>query len=171
MSGKGTHLTCTHCGKKYYLNEQGYMEAIEGNTEFSHIPDWYRWQRECVKEELESGTYSMEMPVDICMMVDTKAVYAVGTGTLSHSLDGFHLQGCDGKLDYYHKASLSYSLYSDFFWYEIGDVICIGSTKVLYYCFPKTEDDVVAKARLAAEELYKIKKREKRPQKVILAQE
>jgi hypothetical protein len=37
-------------------------------------------------------------------------------------------------------------------------VISIGNRSALYYCFPKTEGDVVAKARLAAEELYKIKK-------------
>ena len=39
--------------------------------------------------------------------------------------------------------------------YELGDVICIGDARTLYYCFPKTPD-VVARTRLAAEELYKI---------------
>jgi hypothetical protein len=42
--------------------------------------------------------------------------------------------------------------------YEIGDIICIGDSNVLYYCFPQTDVDVVAKTRLAAEELYKLKK-------------
>lgn len=161
MQGKGTYLTCGHCGKKYHLTEQGYMKAEEGITEISHIPDWYRWQRECVRKGLEDGTYRLEVPVDICMMVDTKAVYRVGTGTLLHTAEGFHLTGCEGKLDYHQNPLLSYSLYSDFFWYEIGDVICIGNSKVLYYCFPHTRDDVVAKARLAAEELYKLKQAEK----------
>ena len=50
----------------------------------------------------------------------------------------------------------SYGLYSDYFWYEIGDVICIGDRKCLYYCFPKGAGDVVAKTRQAAEEMYKI---------------
>ena len=51
-----------------------------------------------------------------------------------------------------------YSLYSDYYWYEIGDVICIGDHDALYYCFPKDKDVAVAKARLATEELYKMKK-------------
>ena len=36
-------------------------------------------------------------------------------------------------------------------------MICIGSSDALYYCFPKG-GDVVAKTRLATEELYKMKK-------------
>jgi len=31
----------------------------------------------------------------------------------------------------------------------------------IYYCFPKTEADVVAKARLAAEELFRLKHSER----------
>ena len=62
------------------------------------------------------------------------------------------------QLDYRQKPLSSYSLYSDYYWYEIGDVICIGDHVNQYYCFPKNAGDVVAKTRLAAEELYKIKK-------------
>lgn len=156
MLGKGTELSCGSCGKKYELTELGYMKALEGETEYSHIPDWYRWERECVRKELEAGTYLLDVLVDICMMVNTKCVYKVGSGRLRHDAEGFHLTGCDGKLDYYQKPSASYSLYSDYFWYELGDMICIGNTEVLYYCFPTEGGDVVAKTRLAAEELYKM---------------
>ena len=51
-----------------------------------------------------------------------------------------------------------YSAYADYYWYEIGDMICIGDQETLYYCFPQEGGDVVAKTRLATEELYKIKK-------------
>lgn len=158
MEGIGTKLICRNCGKQYELDEYGYMKARVGKTEFSHIPDWYRWERSCVKEEIVTGAYHLQVPVDICMMVNTKCIYRVGEGELTHSEDGFHLTGCDGKLDYRQKPIASYSLYSDYFWYEIGDVICIGDSSVLYYCFPKGTGDIVAKTRLAAEELYKIAK-------------
>ena len=45
---------------------------------------------------------------------------------------------------------------SDYFWYEIGDMVCIGNKDALYYCFPEKEG-IVTKTRLAAEELYKLK--------------
>lgn len=158
MHGEGIRLTCNACEKEYELTEYGFMQALNGETEYAHIPDWYRWERDCVREELQEGRYRLDVPVDICMMVDTKCIYKVGTGRLTHTAEGFHLTGCGGQLDYIQKPISSYSLYSDYYWYEIGDMICIGNSETLYYCFPQTEGDVVAKTRLATEELYKMAK-------------
>lgn len=162
MEGKGIYLTCHACGKKYELDEYGYLKSTDGETKFSHVPDWYAWERECVKEELLSGEYKLDKTVDVYMLVDTKGLYRVGEGRLTHTTEGFHLTGCDGELDYVHHPLASYSLNADYFFYEIGDVICIGTPKTLYYCFPKGDDDVVAKTRLATEELYKILYAEKK---------
>lgn len=162
MLGEGTELSCGECGKRYELTEYGYMEAVDGETEFRHIPDWYRWERESVRKELENGTYGLDIPVTICMMVHSKCIYRVGSGRLVHTAEGFHLTGCDGRLDYTQKPGASYSLYSDYYWYEVGDMICIGNGDVLYYCFPGEGEDVVAKTRLAAEELYKMTCRRRR---------
>jgi len=156
--GKGVHIECLECGKKYYLNEDGFLEATEGVCEFPHIPDWYKWERECVREELLEGRYLLDVPVDILVSVDTKNLYSVGEGRLVHNSQGFHLTSEEAGIDYSQKPLSSYSLYSDFNWYEVGDVICIGDGNCLYYCLPKVEGDHVAKARLAAEELYKIEK-------------
>ena len=136
------------------------MEAKEGKTEFPHIPDWYAWERDCVRQEILKGSYKLDVPVDIYMMVNTRKVYGIGEGRLTHGENGFRLTGCNGKLDYHQHPLASYSLYSDYFWYEMGDVICIGDAAALYYCFPKGCGDIVAKTRLATEELYKIKKAE-----------
>ncbi len=158
--GKGITLTCKNCGKVYELGEYGDIYALDGDTAFTHIPDWYNFQRECVKKEIEEGNYLLDTEVDICMMVDYKAIYKVGSGRLIHNADGFTLTGCDGKLHYTQSPLSSYGLYSDYYWYELGDIICIGNNDALYYCFPKC-GDVVAKTRLAAEELYKIKRSNK----------
>ena len=162
MVGKGVTLTCEQCGKQYELTEYGYLKAKNGETKFDHVPDWYQWERECVRKEIVDGTYQLNVKVDICMMVDMKQIYRVGEGVLSHTNEGFHLTGCDGKLDYRQKATTSYSLYADYYWYEIGDVICIGDNNVSYYCFPKEGGDIVAKTRLATEEMYKIEKEARR---------
>ena len=161
MEGTGTKLICNHCKKQYELTEYGFLQAEDGEGKFNHIPDWYRWERECVRKEIENGEYRLEVPVDICILKNMKAIYRVGEGTLTHTEEGFHLVGCDGKLNYSQKPLASYSLYSDYYWYETGDVICIGNANVLYYCFPKDGRDVVAKTRLATEEIYKIAKQKK----------
>jgi hypothetical protein len=104
----------------------------------------------------------MEADVEIGMLVDFKALYMVGDGHLTHNLNGFTLTGCDGRLKYSQKPLNSHSLNADYYWYEIGDIICIGNSDRLYYCFPKNKTPV-AKTRLATEEMYKLCKARKLP--------
>ena len=165
MHASGITLKCEECGATWELTELGKMELktetpaeITAPKVFDHIPDWFAWERECVRKELEEGTYLLDVPVRIFMIVDFKAMYEVGKGRLKHSVKGFHLTGCDEKLDFRQKPLASYSINSDYFFYEIGDMISIGDKNALIYCFPPEDIDVVAKTRLAAEELYKIKK-------------
>lgn len=157
LTGKGTIISCSECSKEYELDTIGYIKALNGDTEFNHIPNWYNWERECVKKEIEKDVYRLETDVEIGVICDNKALYMIGDGHLTHTVDGFHLTSYDGKLNYIHSSTASYSLNADYFWYEIGDIICIGNRERLYYCFPK-EKISVTKARLAAEEIYKLKK-------------
>ena len=157
MEGKGIHLNCHACGKQWTMDEYGQLAADDGNTEYAHIPDWYQWQRDCVRKELEKGTYHLDADVEIAIQVNLDGVCMIGDGHLTHSLEGFRLLGADGALDYSQSATFSHTLYSDYYWYEIGDVIGIGDNEFSYFCFPK-ENISVTKARLATEELYKMKK-------------
>ena len=163
--GKGVTLTCKECGKTYELTELGALKAVDGESAFTHIPDWYAWERACVREEIERGEYLLDVDVDVYMLVDYKGLYRVGEGHLVHNAEGFRLTGCGGELDYSQSPISSYSLNADYFWYEIGDVISIGNKNQLFYCFPKDSSVIVAKARMAAEELYKIKRAEMRSSK------
>ena len=157
MEGKGVHLTCQACGKKWEMDEYGQLSALDGETEYAHIPDWYTWQRQCVRQELEEGTYLLDVDVDIAVQVNLDGVCKIGGGHLRHDSNGFLLTGADGKLNYEQSPVFSHTLYADYYWYEIGDVIGIGNNEFSYFCFPK-ENVSVTKARLATEELYKMKK-------------
>lgn len=158
MEGKGTVLTCHYCGKQYEMTPLGELKALEGETEISHIPDYYRWEREQAKQEILDGTYKVDTDVDIAIQVDYKAIYMVGEGHLTHDRNGFVLTGCDGRLNYTQKPQACFSLYADYYWYEISDCICIGNNEVHYFLFPKKEGVSVAKYRLATEEMYKLYK-------------
>ncbi len=160
MIGKGTTLRCEKCGSEYELSEDG---TLVGKDVTRSVTEWYDYQRECVRDEIERGEYKLETDVEVAMLVNYKALYKIGSGHLSHDISGFKLTGGEGKLDYKYPSMASHSLNSDFFWYELGDVIGIGNRSELYYCFPK-DKDVVTKARLAAEEIYK-KKRRRTPKK------
>ncbi len=155
-TGKGTELRCS-CGAAYELTESGTLRCLSGEGKFDQATDWYRWERDCVREEIETGQYRLDVPVKVMMQVDFKAIYRVGEGRLVHDGHGFALTACDGKLRYRQSPASSYSLYADYYWYELGDVIGIGDKNALYYCFPP-EEIPVAKARLATEELYRLGK-------------
>lgn len=157
MEGRGETLRCAACGKTWTLTPLGELEAMEGETEFLHIPDWYAWERQQVAQEILDGTYKLDTDVRICMLVDFGAIYDVGSGHLTHTKEGFRLTGCDGRLEYTQKPQACYGLYADYYWYEIADTVCIGDNEKLYYCFPK-DGTPVAKTRLAVEEMYKLYK-------------
>lgn len=167
MEGKGTTIKCHYCSSEIELAEDGTLTPkylhLPGRCEWDfphkYVTDWYAWERACVAEEIGRGEYSMDMEVDILMLADLKSMYKVGDGRLVHNSEGFTLTGCDGKLEYRQKPQASYGLYSDYFWYEIGDMISVGDTSHQYYCFPKDQKGaIVAKARLATEEMYKLSK-------------
>ena len=156
MEGKGTKLTCHNCNKEYELTEYGQLKALDNINTFNHIPDWYKWQRECVKQEIMNNNYKLDLDVQIYILKNYKCIYQIEDGHLTHDINGFHLTNSTNTLDYYHDPKTSYSLNSDYFWYEIGDVICIGNDQMRYYCVSKNKKDVVTKARLATEEIYKL---------------
>lgn len=163
MDSRDDTVFCKKCGKTYTLTETGSLKALEGETEFDTVPKWYAWERSEVRKQIESGDYLLDIPVKVSILRGnrTKCIYNVGSARLVHDRNGFTLKGCEAgnsKLDLHVPVSSSYSLYSDYFWYEIGDVICIGDRDNLYYCFPQDCGDVVARTRLAAEELFKLEK-------------
>ena len=166
MESSGIHLSCTACGKKWELTEHGYLKALEGETYFDHVPDWYKWERECVRKEILDGSYGFDVPCDIMMIVDTKALYKVGSGRLSHNMEeGFHLTGCDGKIDYRQSSDTMYTCEAIPYWYQIDDVIGLGDKRALYYAFPTEQKEVVGKVKLATEEIFKIITAQKQAQK------
>lgn len=153
METEGTILRCKVCGKEYALDEYGALKAQGGKSRFTHVPDWYNWERDAVKAELDAGTYSLDSETEIMMAVDYKAIYNIGNGRLIHGENGFSLYDDKGKLLYEHSPLTSHSVCADFYWYEKGDVIGIGTKEETYYCLLK-DSHKVTKMRLAAEELY-----------------
>ena len=155
---KCIQLKCSACGATYELDSLGCLRGVNVEPKFTHVPDWFAWEREEVRGEIAEGTYLLEVPCDIAILKDANALYFVGTGTMKHDANGFVLDGCDGKLHYEQAPTASYSVNADYYWYEIGDIVSIGTNECLYYCFPKG-NAIVAKTRLAAEELYKLSKK------------
>ena len=159
MSSKGTKLFCESCGKSWTMSELGELSADEGETEFSHIPDWYEWERANVRSEVENGTYSSGvLPVTVNTLPNAKKFIRLGEGTLVHDMNGFTVRGTDADGDPFEMLKPVPSLYSCHIEYEylgkFGDCIDLNTLEDTWYIYPHDCDFAVTKMALATEELY-----------------
>ena len=158
MSSRGTVLTCDECGKQWNLEEDGSLRALEGETEFSHVPDWYNWEREQVKKQLEAGTYSFEDQVEVYGFPRCWRYIPLGKGKITHDPEnGFVLQGHYRGKDYriQRKPMQNNSLHVeyDYNYFRHEDCFDISTETDSYYCFP-TRKNVLTKLAFATELIY-----------------
>ncbi len=165
MTSKGALLTCSHCGKSWEMTELGELKATEGETEFTHIPDWYEWERANVKKEVEEGRYSTGvMPVTVKSLPNAKKFIDVGTGTMVHDMNGFRV-----KHDHPEKSDTTeivlsvpetYSVHIEYrYLFKNGDCVDLNTRDDTWYVYPQDCDFAVTKIALATEELYLAEKR------------
>lgn len=159
--GKGIHLTCESCGKQWELTELGEMRALNGETEFSHIPDWYEWERKCVRQEILDGTYKFEDNVHIHSLPGVEFI-DLGEGKVTHDLEnGFivtgHYNGHDFRIQRTTKSL--FTLHNEFICGKLdkSDAFDVSVKNDSFYCIP-SKKDVVLKLMFATEEAYKILK-------------
>ena len=162
MNSKGTELFCEACGKRWEMDELGVLHAQEGETEFSHIPDWFEWERAQVRAQLEAGTYRFEDDVEIYSMVEPWRFRKLGMGKLVHDMEhGFVVSGHYNGRDYQvvRPPLGMYSLHVeyDYCYLRPEDCVDISTDDDSLYCYP-TKQNVVTKLSFATEELYKLKK-------------
>lgn len=159
MTTEGTKLKCTSCGKSWTMSELGELSGDDGVTEFSHIPDWYEWERANVRREVEAGTYSTgEMPVTVDSLPNAKRFIRLGEGVMVHDMNGFTVRGTDVDGDPFEMIKSVASLYSCHIEYEYlgkhGDCVDLNTLEDTWYIYPHDCDFAVTKMALATEELY-----------------
>lgn len=162
MTSSGNTLTCGACGKSWQMDTLGRLTATEGETVFSHIPDWFRWERSQVRQQLEQGTYRFEDEVDVFSLVEPWKFRPLGKAHLVHDAEeGLILEGHYNGKDYrIHRPVLgTYGLHIeyDYCYIRPEDCIDISTEDDSLYCYP-TKQNVVTKLSFAVEELYKLKK-------------
>ena len=157
MSSSGTVLRCDACGKQWNMNELGELEALEGETEFSHIPDWYEWERKNVRNEVKNGTYSFTCKARVDALPNASGYIDLGDAVLTHDMNGFRLKGSYNGEDYEEIWPVR-SLYSCHIEYEYlgkyGDCVDLNTLTDTFYIYPKDCLFSVTKFALATEELY-----------------
>lgn len=158
MSSKGFTLRCENCGKEWEMTELGELCAKDGNTEFSHIPDWYEWERLNVRKEVQEGKYSLDCEARVEALPNTWGFIKLGDARLTHNAEGFCLKGHYKKFEEDYEVKIAtpaiYSCHIEYDYKGRGDCIDLNTSTDTLYIFPKGEDFAITKIALATEELF-----------------
>lgn len=157
MTSHSDTLECKHCGKKWIMQPDGSLLAEQGPTRFSHIPDWYEWERENVKAEVASGKYNSGILPVVVRSLPNIRHYLVGEGTLIHDMNGFHLKATrkDGSLfEQEFPVASKYSCHIEYDYRKYGECLDLSTLKDTWFIAPHDCQFSLTKFALATEELY-----------------
>ncbi|NLN82066.1 MAG: 1-acyl-sn-glycerol-3-phosphate acyltransferase [Clostridiales bacterium] len=159
MTSSGSRIACTACGKEWEMTEYGELRAVTGDTEYSHIPDWYEWERLEVRREVEAGSYSSGvLSVVVDSLPNAKRFIRLGSGTLIHDMNGFRVEVTDRDGRRHEMIKDVASLYSCHIEYQYlfkhGDCIDLNTIHDTWYIYPEGQFSVT-KMALATEELHR----------------
>ncbi|NLE12781.1 MAG: hypothetical protein GX628_03775 [Clostridiales bacterium] len=160
MRSSGAELYCKSCGKRWELGETGFLAAKEGETEFNHVPDWFEWQRGCVREEILAGDYFFEDDIELYSLPGVDRYHYLGRGRLRHDLNGFLITGYhNGAPIRIERKPLSiHGLHVEYDYFRVlkgRDAIDISTENDSFFCFPERQL-MLTKLSFATEEMYSL---------------
>lgn len=156
MHSEGTELWCGACGKRYVMNEYGQLSAKDGETEFSHIPDWFKWQRANVRAEVREGRYFIEDDCEIHTMPNSLRYIKQGVGHFKQDCNGMVLTGnAYGEPFEVRKNPLEQeSIHIEYPPIYGRDAFDIATKDDSFFFFPLNKRDILTKVSIATEEIY-----------------
>lgn len=164
MISRGTQLRCESCGATWTMDEYGVLHSDAQPDKYPHIPDWFAWEREMVKQEVETGTYSTgEIPVVIQSIPSSDGFILLGSGIMIHDAGGFRVMVTEATKELAERPTetreMNKSVTSSYTCHVVfgkdGDCVDLNTLNDTWYIYPKKEEVSVTKIMLAAEELYK----------------
>ncbi|MBE5749114.1 MAG: hypothetical protein E7344_05780 [Clostridiales bacterium] len=161
---EGIHLWCEDCGAKWQMDTLSRLHGVNTDKGFSHIPDWYNWEREEVRKEVRSGNYHFEDDVRVEDYYSTKVGFIpVGNAHVVHDKNGFTFDGVvDGKPFNLNKpVSSMYSVHIEYNFLKRGDAFDIATSDRTYFMFLQNAQNYLTKMHFAQEELYDFYVKEK----------
>ncbi len=160
MFGEGTTLKCNACGKSWELNEDGTLTANSGETEFTHVPDWFKWQKQNVHDEVWGGTYKMVADCEIFTLPSSNGFVKQGTGMLIQTPEKTVLDVTlydENKIIEYTGTELE-SVHVEYQYKGYGDMFDFSIPGDSVWMHPTNRKDILTKVSLATEEIRDLAK-------------
>lgn len=160
MHSEGTEIYCAECGKRWYFNADGSLIALKGETEFSHIPDWFEWERANVVEQVKNGTYHYEDEIEVYGFPRCWRFIKLGKAKFVHdinegiTIEGFY-RGKPYRMQRLPMQINSLHVEYDYRYVKPFDAFDVSSEKDSLYCYP-TKRNVLTKLGFATEAIHQL---------------
>ena len=159
MNSKGAEIFCEECGKRWELCENGDLRALEGETEFTRVPDWFLWERAQVAKQIEEGSYRFEDEVEVYSLPRCWKFEKLGKAKVVHDPEeGFVLTGeYRGEAYRIQRTPVqtnSLHIEYDYCYIKPYDCFDISTETDSFYCYPVNAENVITKLAFATEILY-----------------
>lgn len=161
MSSETHYLKCNHCGATYDYLEDGHLRNVNGDTKFDYPSKWYKWEKECVKQEVLNGTYHFEddVRVEKLMGAGIGFVPLEGKYHLTHTIeDGIRVKGIDNDFEFHRSSLQSYAVHIEYDYEHRGGLIDLADSNDSYFVYPLTQSAQLTKIHFAAEHIYDLLK-------------
>lgn len=152
LCSNGSELFCTTCGEKWVMSEYGQM-INQKSGEAQHIPNWYNWEKDCVKNEVGKEDYFCDFSVTVEALPNEKGFVSMGNGRLTHNKKGFTLEIKDKAL--FFPTKILPSIQTEYNYKGKGKCIVLSTKDCCYYVYCKEAEFNPTKLQFAAEILYK----------------
>ena len=157
MTTRSRYLICNHCNNVYEYLEDGSLLNREGETLFSYPSDWYKWEKECVKEEVQEGTYHFEDYVRVEKLLGAKIGFVPQEGKyyLTHDIkEGITVKGVDNDFLFNRPSLQSYAIHIEYHYLDRGAFLELADMKDVYFIYPLNQADHLTKIHFAIESIY-----------------
>ena len=161
MSSEGHFLKCDHCGVIYDYLENGKLECTNGETKFEYISKWYKWEKACVKKEVEEGAYHFEDDVRVEKLLGAGIGFVPIEGHyhLTHDIkEGFVVKGTDNDFVFKRSSLQSYAIHIEYNYLDRGAFLELADNKEIFFVYPLNKPKYLTKIHFAVEHIYDLMK-------------
>ena len=161
MSSETHFLKCNHCGVTYDYREDGLLECVNAESKFTHVSKWYKWEKECVKQEVMDGTYHFEDDVRVEKLLGAGIGFVAQEGHyhLTHDIEeGFNVKGLDNDFTFHRSSLQSYAIHIEYNFEDRGAFLELADNHDTYFIYPLNKPQQLTKIHFAVEHIYDLMK-------------
>ena len=161
MSSESHFLKCNKCGVTYDYLENGKLECINAESKFEYVSKWYKWEKACVKKEVEEGTYHFEDDVRVEKLLGAGIGFVPQEGHyhLTHDIkEGFVVKSIDNDFVFKRSSLQSYAIHIEYNYLDRGAFLELADNKVIFFIYPLNKPMYLTKIHFAVEHIYDLMK-------------